>query len=139
MAEIRYLQEVVKISQGVANKLRATSFPPAFFAFLHNITNVRPIFFYILDKCYNEIPKIYFFNLYLFVFYLVYNVPGSGGSKPLEMVRGGRRHPLKRSGGGEGGRAPTLKPPLFRNTIYVCLFRVDQCGSHLQQKTTLNI
>ena len=48
-------QGVAKISQGVAKKMRATLSA-----------------FDILDTCYKEIHKIYFFHFFLFVFYLLY-------------------------------------------------------------------
>ena len=41
----RHLQEVAKISQGVAKKLRAIPFLLAFFAVLQPFTNLRPLFY----------------------------------------------------------------------------------------------
>ena len=97
---------MAEISQGVANKLRANPFPSAFFAFLHNYTNIRPLFD-ILDTCYKEIHKIYFFYFFLFFFYLIrkfssLQCPRFIGvrkpfndqrltSPPPEMLRGWRR------------------------------------------------
>ena len=47
-----YLKGVAKISQGMAKKLRAIPLLSAFFAFLYNITNLRQLFFDILDTFY---------------------------------------------------------------------------------------
>ena len=76
---------------GGEKNLAAPPSPQAqrFFAFLHTITNLRPLF-YIFDSCYKEIHKIYIFFI-LFLVRLLYfirkfdslNVLGSGGSKPL--------------------------------------------------------
>ena len=56
----RYLQGVAKISQGVAKKLLAIPFLSAFSAFLHNITNLGPLFFtFSTHVTYKEIHKIY--------------------------------------------------------------------------------
>ena len=104
-----FFQGVAEISSGGGENLpgggekKLASFPSAFFYFpTHYITNLRPLF-YILDLFYKEIHKIYIFlSFFLFVFYVLYaslvplNVLGSGGSKPLKMVRGwrdGPRHP----------------------------------------------
>ena len=57
----RYLQGVAKISQGVAEKLRTIPFLSAFFAFLHNITNLLPLFLH------KEIDQIFKFFLIVFI------------------------------------------------------------------------
>ena len=62
------------------------------------------------SHCYKEIPKIFFFSTFSFGLLSIIqslvsrNVLGSWGV--------GGRNPLKWSGGGDGGRATPLKPPL---------------------------
>ena len=62
-----FFQRVAEMSLGGGENLpgggekiaRYIPFLSAFFAFLHNITNLRPHFL-IVDTCYKEIHKIYF-------------------------------------------------------------------------------
>ena len=103
MAVSGFLPGVGKnLPEGGKKIARYPPFTSAFFAVLHNITNLRPLFD-ILYTCYKEIHKIYLFNFFLFVFYLLYaslipsDVLGLRGVKTLQKVRwwrGGPRHPL---------------------------------------------
>ena len=71
------LQGLAKISQGVAKKLRAT---PRYLLSYTPLLIYAHFFWHILDTCYNEIHKIYFFNVRILSFIRKFDSPqGLGG------------------------------------------------------------
>ena len=130
-----------EISSGGGKKI--ARYPPSPQCFLLSYTTLLILahFIDILDTCYKEIHKIYFFFTFScssFKFYTQVRVPrivlgSGGGSKFLEMVRGWRRHPLNRLKGGEGGRATPLKSPLII-VIFCYKARAHRVTSQTQYK-----